>query len=363
MRRCLPLLLTAFAALAGAADVELVLADGRTVRGEFIAEADGRITVRARFPARGQVKRIDTSYPVADVLRRKDLPSPEQQYAERAERTPETIPELCSLAQWCYENGMREQARTQALRVLALDATNAWARRILDNAGYLELEGRWVDEEAYLKEQGLVRLDGELVKAEIAEARRDARRAIAARSAARSKVESLRAGSNGGTGAEAKAKSAEAAAEAAGKAVEAAEEALAKLRDQPPARGDDARRARDERIAAAQKALQTARLKEREAQKASDEAKRTAESEKRTLDTAKRDLPEAEKALAKAEADLVAALAKLPANDPVVAEAKPKDEAPADAKPEPKTKPGSDAPAEPAQPEPKPRKRLQAGGD
>ncbi len=355
------LLILIAAAVLGAADVELALTNGRTVRGELVSEADGNLVLRSRFPARGAIKQVESTYAKGDILRRKELTSVQQQYDERKARTPDTVPEQCTLAQWAYENCLREQAKTHALRVLELDSENAWAKRVLDNCGYIEVSGKWVDEAEYLKANGLVRVDGELVAAGLAEARRDYTRAKTNEENLKRKVAETRETATGkaesAAAAEGKSKESAAAAEAAGKAVDEAEKALAEARQAPQGRGDDGRKERSDRIDAATKKLTETRTKQREAKDAAEKAKRAGSSDKSASERAKAALPDLEAALAKATEDLKAAAAKLPKDDPLLAKAA-EEPAPATTKEAAKNaEPG--AKAEPEKPQ---LRRLRSGG-
>jgi hypothetical protein len=359
MRSCLLLLIAALTT-ATAADVELALTNGRTVRGEVVTESDASIVLRSRFPARGGVKQVESSYAKPDILKRKDLPGVTQQYEERAKNTPDTVPEQCTLAQWAYENCLREQAKTHAVRVLSLDPENAWARRILDNCGFMEVEGAWVDEAEHLKANGLVRVDGEIMVAGLADARKAYQRARAAYLAAKRKVEETRAIATekprSAAAAEAKAKESTAGIEAAKKAIEEAEAQLATAREEPAAKGDSARKERQDRINAAQQAVTTAKQKQRDVKDAADKAKQTANTDKAAGERAKATLADQETVLAKAEADMKEAATKLPADDPLL-----KEEA---APPEEKVADKSASKQEEKAPEPeKPKvRRLRAGG-
>lgn len=363
MRPSLPLLASLLAACAFAADVELSLTNGRTVRGEVVSETEANIVLRSRYPGRGSVKQVESSYIKSDILRRKDLPGVMQQYEQRSKQTPDTVPEQCTLAQWAYENCLREQARTHALRVLGMDPENAWARRILDNSGYMEVDGKWVDEAEHLKANGLVRVDGEIMVAGLADARTAYKRAKAVYASAKHKYDEAKGVATekprSAATAEAKAKESAAAAEAAKKSVEEAEAQLAQIREEPAGKGDDARKERLDRISKAQQAVNAAKQKQRDAKDAADKAQQAAKSDKRAGDSAKSSLPELEAALAKADAELKAAAAKLPADDPLL-----KEEAPAEPKAADKDKDAGAPPKDDQQAEPeKPKvRRLRAGG-
>lgn len=361
MRSCLLLLI---AALTAAADVELALTNGRTVRGEIVSESDAGITLRSRFPTRGGMRQVETSFVKSDILRRKDLPGVRQLYDERRKQTPDTVPEQCTLAQWAYENCLRDEAKSHAMRVLQMDAENAWARRILDNCGFMEVNGAWVDEAEHLKANGLVRVDGEIMVAGLADARTAYRRARAAYLQAKRKCDEVRTTATekprSAAAADAKAKESTAAIEGAKKGVEEAEAALAAAREEPSGKGDEARRERLDRIAKAQQAVTAAKQRQRDAVDAAEKAKRAAATDKTAGDRAKASLPELEAALAKAEAEMKAAAAKLPADDPLLQE-QAADGAVADGPAAP-----PEVPAARQEPAPEPEKpqvrRLRAGG-
>lgn len=356
MRSCLLLLLSI--ACIAAADLELSLTNGRTVRGEVVSETDTTVVLRTRFPARGGMKQVESSYAKADILRRKDLPGVVQQYEERKARTPDTVPEQCTLAQWAYENCLREQARTHALRVLTLDTENAWARRILDNCGYMEVDGKWVDEAEHLKANGLVRVDGEIMVAGLADARKAYQRAKMVQAAAKRKLEEMRKVAEekprSAAAAEAKSKEATAGLDGAKKAIEEAEAQLSKAKDEPAGKGDDGRKERQDRINKAQQAVTAARQHQRELKDTADKASRAASQDKSSADRAQSALVDLETAYAKAEAELKAAAEKLPTDDPLLKESETVDKAagtPAAG--------SKDTPDEPEKPQ---VRRLRSGG-
>lgn len=356
MHLCRSILLIATCAVSlTAGDAELALTSGRTVRGEVVTDAPASITLRMRSPVRGGIKQVEVTYTKADVLKRNDVPSPQQLYSERKGRTPDTIPELCTLAQWCYENCLREAAQVHALRVLALDPENAWAKRILDNCGYIEIDGKWVDEAEYMKANGLAKVDGQLVPIAVAEARKGLARAVATRDRCSKLVADLKAAITEKSGAasvsEAKAKSLGNAADAAKKSLDDLTAKLEDLRAKSDA--TDTRRAA--MIAQLEKRSAEQQDQLTNATRAAAEAKRTAARDKTGSEQAKTSLPDAEAALAKAEEEVKAAAAKLPEGDTAAKAAL--------AGPAKSTKPAPTVPPAPPAPEAKkPHKPAGGGG-
>lgn len=302
-----------------AGDAELALSNGRTVRGEVVSDGPEGITLRLRSPVRGGVKQIDVVYAKADIVRKKDVPTPAQQYDERKARTPDTVPELCTLAQWCYENCLRDQAKAHALRVLELDPDSAWAKRILDNCGFIETDGKWVDESDYMKANNLAKVDGQLVPVAVAEARKALAKAVATRDRCAKQLQeaqSILAEKPGSAAAyEGKAKEQAAAAEAAKKAVDELDKKIDELSNQAGSSREDTERRRTQ-LDELRKRLGELQAKANDASKAAAEAKRLAGRDKSSAEQAKAKLPDLEAAMAKAVEEVKAAVAKLPADDP-----------------------------------------------
>jgi hypothetical protein len=309
--------------------VELSLSNGRTVRGELVAEADGQLTIRSRFPVRGDERAVTTNYLVGDVLKRKELPPIAKQYDELKAATPETVPELSRLAQWCYENCLRAQAKEHAEQVLRLDPGSAWARNILDKCGYVEANGAWVDEAAYMKDNSLARLDGKLVPQAVADGRKALAKALTVRDNLVRQITELAPAEKEApkriADAEAQVKDLPAKIEQARKDAAAAEEEMnaqnrlvAIPANQRPAGTADPQRA----LAAATRKRDDANKRREDAEKQLSEAKRRLAVDRTALDRSRRDLPDLRDSLVRQIAEVERICATLPADDPVAAEAR-----------------------------------------
>lgn len=314
--RCLSLLL--LAALVAAADVELALTSGRTVRGELVKDDDATVTIRLRSPVRGGVKMVEATYQRADIMRRKALPGLDQQYAERLKASSKTVPDLCVLAQWCYENCLREHAHEHAVQVLQLDGDNAWAKHILDNCGYILVADKWVDEDAYLKDTKQAKVDGQIMPADQAEARRSLDRAVTVRTAAMKRLASLQgvlkdkpaAVSSDG----AKAQSAQAAYDGAKQAYDEGKKKYDEFSGQPLGKKETPE-ARQKKVNDGLATVNKLADKVTEAKRSLDTANRQLASDKGALDRANAQIAEAQATADKATAELKAVAAKLPADD------------------------------------------------
>ncbi|MEK7414468.1 MAG: hypothetical protein AAB263_14230 [Planctomycetota bacterium] len=356
-----------------AADVELSLASGQTIVGEIVKDGEDAVVIRQAFATRGGARIVEVSFKRTDILHRKELPSLLQRYEERKARTPDTVPEQCTLAQWCSENCLRELAHKHATHVLTLDPDNTWAKRTLDSCGYLYLadKGQWVDEVPYLKANNLAKLDGKLVPAEYAESRIALSKAVTARDQLTKLVDEkktiVRDKGAAADGNEAKAKQSAAAVEAVKKALDQAQQTLETAQTTPSTKPETPA-AHAKRLDDLAKKRDAAQAKLSETKKAADAAKRLASIDKSQVESAKGSLTDLEASLTKAKSDVVAAAAKLPKDDPAViaavgGTAPPTGAAagtPSATDNKPKTGTTSDPPVTP--PVDKPVRRLRPGG-
>jgi len=122
-----------FALAAAQADI-VHLATGGTLEGEVTRQGH-RVTVKTKY---GSVTlRQD------EVLRVEHVATPQEVYRERAKGlTPGDVNGHYQLAQWCREQGLTEQAETEARAVLSADPNHEGAHRIL---GHVLFRGRWVE--------------------------------------------------------------------------------------------------------------------------------------------------------------------------------------------------------------------------
>jgi hypothetical protein len=79
------------------------------------------------------------------------------QYERIAAKFPDTIDGQWKLAEWCRENGLREQRERHLRRIIMLDPNHAGARRGL---GYSQVRGQWVTREEIQTQRGYVLYDG-----------------------------------------------------------------------------------------------------------------------------------------------------------------------------------------------------------
>jgi len=143
----------------GAADqatgkVEVHLKDGETVLGLLVGEDTDSVTVRRTMRSRSGTATADIHYQRTDLDEVTDLV---QAYQDQAAKTGKSLTAQLTLAHWCSDRELPDQAATHALAALAIDRANVEARTLLLSLGYLRVKGQWVKEEEYLDSHGLAR--------------------------------------------------------------------------------------------------------------------------------------------------------------------------------------------------------------
>ncbi len=257
--------------LALAAEVELVLVDGQRLRGEFKGEDDSGIALVIMSLAKGEVRRTTAHIPANRIAKRIDLRPALEEYQERRQALDGSPEAHFRLAQWCAERMLVDRAAAEAQEGLLLDASSAWGARVMEQIGWVRVDGRWTSGAAHAAATGMVRWGDGFVSATEAEGRRRLGAAERERDQAKAQVAELEAAAKIEPGAE----------ERAGKAVEAAQKAKEN----------------------AANALEKADDALREA--TTDPRQRTARAERRQAVAAQ--LAEAETAVGKAKRDLIAA--------------------------------------------------------
>ncbi|MBI4822134.1 MAG: hypothetical protein HY791_38100 [Deltaproteobacteria bacterium] len=142
-----------------AAADELVLAGGEVIEG-VVVERDAEVEVRMDSGTitfgRDEVKEI------------RRTPSLMAELAGKQKKlTPGDVEGLYKLALWAEQSGLGSTARGMFEEVILRKPEHDGARRAL---GYRKLDGRWVDEEAFMMSKGYVKRSGRFVTPEVAAA-------------------------------------------------------------------------------------------------------------------------------------------------------------------------------------------------
>ncbi len=319
-----------------AAEVELVLTNGQTVRGEIVNEVGGELSLRRTVATKSGAIVSETSYKADDIAKRTAVKSAAEEYPARATGTPDTAPAQYSLAVWCRDNALADAAATHAKRALVLQPGHALARDLLGNLGWIEREHVWVLESEWLAAQGLVKYAGRYVTPADAEACKAYDQVVKVRDGLAAKVAELShdadadAIARAGKDAAAKATAAKQATAAATDATRRAADLDKRLSDARSAKvAPDLLKQLAEQRTAAAKAATEANDAVKTATKDAASAKTAADAAGKNQTKANTDLPELRTKLAAAEKAVAAAKLKLPPEPKAPADAK----APAEPKP------------------------------
>jgi len=134
----------------------VVMKDGRVLKGT-ITEDTGD-TIKLRTGAGDVVIQRD------EIERLEKDSSIKEEYEKRRKEIGEKDAEgHYKLAQWCKQNGLKEEAEKELEEVIKIDPEHQEARK---EAGYTKIDGKWVKEDEYMKEQGYVKHEGKWVKKE-----------------------------------------------------------------------------------------------------------------------------------------------------------------------------------------------------
>ncbi len=163
----------ALALLAGPAFAdEILLKNGRSLEGK-VTEA-GDMVVFEKAGLRMEMRRDEVS-----EIRR--TPSPKEEYAKRAAaldaykasagreekaKKADDAESRHRLGLWCATKGLKDEAKAEQEKAVALDPDHAGARRAL---GFVKTETGWRPEDEVMQEKGLVRAEGRWVTKEEAE--------------------------------------------------------------------------------------------------------------------------------------------------------------------------------------------------
>ncbi len=189
MLRTAALLLAA--CLAGAAETELVLADGTRMRGTILEERDASVVMNVLSVVRGQIRRTTISIANDRIASRLDLRPVAEELPERERALDGTPAAWFQLAQWLLDRGEVDAAVARVRSGLELDPGAQRGRRLMEQAGMILVDGRWVREQDHLAATGQVRYGREVMTATAAASRRQLDAAIRERDLAKTNVDRL----------------------------------------------------------------------------------------------------------------------------------------------------------------------------
>lgn len=166
------LLLTCFLAWPLAAQqVEVHMTAGQVVSGELVKEDDDEITVKTQMVGKTSTMVADVVLKRADIARIDKAQDPETEYLLRRKAATTTTEQL-ALARWCREKGLADHALELARLAVAQPPASDEALAMMKSLGWIQVDGTWVQEDAWLKASGKTRYLGTIMPIAEAEARK-----------------------------------------------------------------------------------------------------------------------------------------------------------------------------------------------
>lgn len=135
-----------------AADL-FVLRQGGRLRGTWLNRQDPPPAQYAILTEEGAVLKLDAS----EVRLALPQDAKTAEYEQRLERCADTVDGHEQLAEWCREQGLKEQRESHLQRILELAPDHAGARHAL---GYAQLGGQWVTRDGIQRQRGYQRYAG-----------------------------------------------------------------------------------------------------------------------------------------------------------------------------------------------------------
>jgi hypothetical protein len=137
----------------GAAADLFVLRQGGRLRGTWLNRQEPPPAQYAILTEEGAVLKLDAS----EVRLALPQDAKTAEYERRLERCVDTVTGHWELAEWCREQGCKDQRESHLQRILDLDPDHAGARHAL---GYSQLGGQWVTRDGIQQRRGYQRYAG-----------------------------------------------------------------------------------------------------------------------------------------------------------------------------------------------------------
>jgi DNA repair exonuclease SbcCD ATPase subunit len=175
MRPFLPTLalLLGLGAPLAAATVEVRTTTGDLITGEVLQETATTLELKRQVLIKHKPVTTSVTLAKSTITMRKEVPSLAAQYEARRAAAEPTLLSQCSLARWCVERAMTEQALVHTRQAEELDRLNPLVTKLYGDLGYLKIDGQWVEESAHLAATGKVRVGDTVLTREEAEAAKE----------------------------------------------------------------------------------------------------------------------------------------------------------------------------------------------
>ncbi|HEX3133915.1 MAG TPA: hypothetical protein VHX44_10095 [Planctomycetota bacterium] len=146
-----------------AAQVEVHLRTGAVVTGEIVSDDSDKLVLKSTSVSKsGKTMTATIPYKHADIAEVVALADPEEVYRTK-NAAAMTAEDHATLAQWCREQNLTEQAVEHGKKAVELDATQEAAIKLLSDLDWMRVDGKWLHESEALAAQGKVRFQGKIM--------------------------------------------------------------------------------------------------------------------------------------------------------------------------------------------------------
>ncbi|MBA2481927.1 MAG: hypothetical protein H0V44_14775 [Planctomycetes bacterium] len=142
-----------------AGDVEVRLKSGETAFGALISQDDNQVAINRRLWTKNGVLEGTVDYPRNRVLDVVEVPSLTALYQAKAGAAGSEYEVHYALAHWCMDRGLIDQAFVHAKGLYDRDPKDVVTLKLMDEIGYMLVDGAWVTQAENAAKHGLVAYD------------------------------------------------------------------------------------------------------------------------------------------------------------------------------------------------------------
>ena len=156
-----------------AATVEVRVTNGDIITGEVGAETATTIELKRTLLLHHKPTVTAIIVPKSTITKRTEVPSITEQYNARRAAAGTSVFEQGSLARWCVDRALVEQALVHTKLAEAEDSTSPIVAKLYSDLGFTKVNDAWVNEDEHLANTGLVKFGDKVMTKEEAAAAKD----------------------------------------------------------------------------------------------------------------------------------------------------------------------------------------------
>lgn len=155
-----------------AATVEVRVTSGDLITGEVVSETAATLELKRLVLVRHKPVETTVTLQKSTITARKEVPTLNEQYQTRRDNADSSLLAQCALARWCLDRALTEQALVHTRRAEEIDNASAIVAKLYRDLGFLQVDGKWVEEDEHLASTGKVKVgDSVMTKEEAAAAK------------------------------------------------------------------------------------------------------------------------------------------------------------------------------------------------